>query len=374
MAKNTEEYKVKPVKLGDTPQEEMETTATPTATAPAAPQTSADMYSTIGTSIAEDVKRQEEAVAAREAQTATRRQRLEEAQRNRTSILGAIMEEHKPKYDADKERRLRNRAIVQSLGDMLSAAVVGVNAFGKRGAGHVTPLSGESALASLNEINRMREEYRQRGEEWRDLELKYKSALADEEVAAAQALLTKEEAELARDKASLEAARGQARNYDMAMAQQKAYEEERERAREHAIYMETLRQQGDLGAGQRDKAEMADDIAVKTIAEMVLGGAAYGKDVKTTTERKTREKIGADGLKVIEEYDAPTTVETQRDWVSLTADQRAAQIQEWRSNKDVRKAKEHYDSLISAGYAPEVAMSIIQRAWHIDPNPNNWEL
>lgn len=369
MARVKDEDRVQPIVLGAAQPEE--TTSAP---AESTPQTAADMYGSIGASIADELQREDARVAASEARAAERRQRLEEAQKNRTSLLGAIIQERKPKYDADKERRLRNRAIVQSLGDMLSAAVVGVNAFGKRGAGHVTPLNSESALASLNEINRMREEYRQRGEEWRDLELNYRQALADDEVAAAQALLTKEEAELARNKQALDAARGRQQSYDMAMAQQKASEEERERAREHAIYMETLRQQGDSERGEREQTQNADDFAVKTIAEMVLGGSAYGKDVKTTTERKTREKIGADGLKVIEEYDAPTTVETQRDWVSLTADQRAAQVQEWRSNKDVRKAKEHYDSLIAAGYAPEVAMNMIQRAWHIDPNPNNWEL
>lgn len=112
-----------------------------------------------------------------------------EALKNRTSVMGSLLQEQKPQYDEKKEKRLRNTAIAQSVGDMLSAAARGIFAFNKKGAGYVPKVEGNSALKSIEAINDMQEEYRRRNEQWRGLDLKYKEAQADAEVEAARQLL-----------------------------------------------------------------------------------------------------------------------------------------------------------------------------------------
>ena len=113
-----------------------------------------------------------------------------EALKNRTSVMGSLLQKQKPQYDEKKEKRLRNTAIAQSVGDMLSAATRGIFAFNKKGAGYVPKVEGNSALKSIEAINEMQEEYRRRNEAWRGLDLKYRSAQADAEVEAARQLLT----------------------------------------------------------------------------------------------------------------------------------------------------------------------------------------
>lgn len=112
-----------------------------------------------------------------------------EALKNRTSVMGSLLDAQKPQYDEKKGKRLRNTAIAQSVGDMLSAAARGIFAFNKKGAGHVPKVEGNSALKSIEAINEMQEEYRRRNEAWRGLDLKYRSAQADAEVEAAMQLL-----------------------------------------------------------------------------------------------------------------------------------------------------------------------------------------
>lgn len=118
------------------------------------------------------------------------RKKYDEALKNRTSLMGSLLQEQKPQYDERKEKRLRNTAIAQSVGDMLSAAARGIFAFNKKGAGYVPKVEGNSALKSIEAINEMQEEYRRRNEAWRGLDLKYKEAQADAEVEAARQLLT----------------------------------------------------------------------------------------------------------------------------------------------------------------------------------------
>lgn len=119
----------------------------------------------------------------------TQREKVRKARDNGTSVIGAIWEERKPKYDEDKEKRLRQRAVIQSLGDMLSAAAVSVNAYGKRGMGYVPQMGDGSHLKSLEEINRMKEDYRKANEAWKEFEIKNKIANEEAKISAEEALL-----------------------------------------------------------------------------------------------------------------------------------------------------------------------------------------
>lgn len=150
------------------------------------------VYDSLGQSLADEAKTYQEAIDAKKQRVEDAKTARDEAITNRTSVLNTIFEGYKPKYDEDKEKRLRQRAVIQSLGDMLSAAAVGVNAYGKRGMGYVPQMGEGSHLKSLEEINKKKEEYRKANEAWKEFEIKRKIADEDAKVSAADALLTAE--------------------------------------------------------------------------------------------------------------------------------------------------------------------------------------
>ena len=119
---------------------------------------------------------------------------MDEARKNRTSLMGSIIEKQKPVYDENKERRLRGAATINSLGDMLSAAVRGYHAYGKGGAGVVTKAPMSSAMEEVNKINEMQQKYLNEHKAWENLDLKWKAQQADADIAAAEALYTQEKA------------------------------------------------------------------------------------------------------------------------------------------------------------------------------------
>ena len=137
-------------------------------------------------------KQKQEYVLAQQ-KTEQQREAVQKAIENGTSVLGGLLEKQKPQYDRQKEKRLRNTAIAQSIGDMLSAAARGAFAFGKKGMGYVPKVEGNSALKSIEAINEMQEEYRKRNEDWKTLTLQYKQAQAEAETEAAKQLLTAKE-------------------------------------------------------------------------------------------------------------------------------------------------------------------------------------
>lgn len=143
-------------------------------------------------------RKYEEGVAKTQAQ----RDAVAKALENKTSVLNAIFEQRKPKYDENKEKRQRQRVVINALGDMLSAAAMGAHAYGKNGAGIVPTPAGGGHLKPLEEISRMQEEYRKKREEWKELGLKLTEAQEDSKVEAAKQLLTRaenREKELAED-------------------------------------------------------------------------------------------------------------------------------------------------------------------------------
>lgn len=140
------------------------------------------------TAQAQEELRQKEYVAAQE-RTQRQREAVNEALQRGTSLWGSILEEKRPAYDVDKEKRLRNRAIIQSLGDILSSTAKGAIAYGRKGMGYVPQSADSGHFKTLEEMNRLQEEYAKRKEVWRELALKTRAQQAENEVAAAQALL-----------------------------------------------------------------------------------------------------------------------------------------------------------------------------------------
>lgn len=133
------------------------------------------------------------------------------ARKNKTSVFGSLVEKRKPKYDENKEKRMRNAAIIQSLGDVLTAAVKGVHAYGKRGAGVVPKGAPSNAMEGVAKINEMQQKYLKERKAWDDLVLKWEQQKADDDVEAAKAL----------------AERGE-KNYEDIVAQRKAMQKRKQ--------------------------------------------------------------------------------------------------------------------------------------------------
>lgn len=138
------------------------------------------------------------------AERSAYQQKLNDAQQlymdalnNKESVMGALLQKQKPVYDAGKEKRLRNNAIIQSFGDLLTEATKGAFAYNKKnGAGVYIPREKDYALNDINEINRMREEYLKRNEAWKALDYEMEAENAVAKVAGADALRTTAEEEL----------------------------------------------------------------------------------------------------------------------------------------------------------------------------------
>lgn len=111
-----------------------------------------------------------------------------EARENHTSTLGALWQKQKPEYDEDRAKRVRNNAIIQSFGDMMNAALRGYFAFRPQGAGVYPNISENSPLKNIEELNRMREQYLKRNEEWKNLGYEIEESEAEAKVKAAESL------------------------------------------------------------------------------------------------------------------------------------------------------------------------------------------
>lgn len=113
---------------------------------------------------------------------------MREARQKGVSAFGAFVEKQEPTYDANKEKRMRNAAIIQSLGDVLSAASRGYFAYNKRGAGVVPKVPNSNAFEGVNKISEMQEKYRNEHKAWQDLNLQWENLKNANEVEAAREL------------------------------------------------------------------------------------------------------------------------------------------------------------------------------------------
>ena len=145
-------------------------------------------------SLTDEIKALQERQTASSENLAKIQSNIDEARKNRTSLMGSIIEKQKPVYDENKERRLRGAAIINSFGDMLSAAVRGYHAYGKGGAGVVTKAPLSPAMEEVAKINEMQQKYLNEHKAWENLDLNWKMQQAEEGIAAAEALYTKEQA------------------------------------------------------------------------------------------------------------------------------------------------------------------------------------
>lgn len=281
------------------------------------------LYKGLGDSLGKQYEAELSAIQAQEAAVQEQKKKTDTAIKNGTSLTLAMLEDRKPKYDEAKAKRLRNRAIVQSLGDMLSAVAMGAHAYGKKGAGYVPKMAESGHMQSLAEVDKMRDEYLKRGEEWKNLELNWKKAQADAKIAAEEKLLTKEEEKLAIAKSRAESTRKA--HADLLNAWNKMvidyyvdYDKETRKAANAAaqkaldyaydVALEAAKTKNERNGGLTDD-EMAE---LQYIRDYVGDDSIYGtKTVQSTTQKKVTT-TDALNRKTEEFIDVPTTKEQAR--------------------------------------------------------------
>jgi hypothetical protein len=332
---------------------------TPTTGIGVAQQIFQDQYDSLGDQYAAE----QAAVDAQQAKYKAQAEKVAKARESGTSVFGAILEETKPVYDANKEKRLRNRAIVQSLGDMLSAVAMGAHAYGKKGAGYVPKPTEGGHLLSLSEIDKMREEYRKRGEAWKTLNLGIKKSQAEAAVAAEEKLLTVEAAKLKDATTKAEATRkAQAdllnawnksvADYYIDMDKEKVKDANAQKRdeRNHEYRMEEAKVKGKSKA---DSNEMTDEQeALRVFAFSLYGDEAYGKSSKKSTRQEPRKDIMGN---VVGYDDVTTTTEEQLSWDDLGSGARADKYAEWRKDATIKGMMDVYNDWINTGLTPEEA-------------------
>lgn len=102
-----------------------------------------------------------------------------------------MLKDSEPQRDVDQEKRLRTLSKVQAWGDMLNALTAGIVAnTGKYGKGYVPYIPKNSALGSIDKLNKMQDEYRKRKLEWDNNMLSFELGNEQAKMEAAKALAT----------------------------------------------------------------------------------------------------------------------------------------------------------------------------------------
>ena len=150
-------------------------------------------YQIHGLSLQADLEKRKAEAEAAKAFREKQYTAAEEARKNGYSLVGALIEKRKPNYDVNKEKRMRNAAIVRSLGDALAAATQGFVAYGKKGAGVVLTPPPSNAMEGVNKINEMQQKYLQEHKAWEDLNLNWQQQKVQSDIEAANALALRAE-------------------------------------------------------------------------------------------------------------------------------------------------------------------------------------
>ncbi len=180
------------------------TTDTTTETAEETPTEEAAEDASITNPVSNYLKEAGERAAASEAEAQALLLAYNEALKNGDSALLSLLQDAEPKRDENKEERLRKRAIIQGFGDLMSSIAMGAHAFGKNGMGYVPQLKESSALKSIEELNRLREEYAKKKEAWDGAMLNYRMGAEQAKVEGKKALATAAEKQANTDRENFE--------------------------------------------------------------------------------------------------------------------------------------------------------------------------
>lgn len=213
--------------------------------------------------------------------------KLHNARANNRSAMYALLEEQKPTYDYDREKRERNKATIKALGDVLSAVTAGAHAYGKNGAGVVPTLASNSPYKEIEKMNTMQEEYRKRNEAWKALDVKMRADEENAKLAAAEALATASGKDLEDAIADIDATReavnkgmleiGKAERKEQGANARAAMREAE--ANKRAVYNAQINAES---KGEAKEAEEMSDDEILSIVDEVYGKQSYDKVSEST--------------------------------------------------------------------------------------------
>lgn len=271
--------------------------------------------------------------------------KMHNARANNRSAMYALLEEQKPTYDYDREKRERNKATIKALGDVLSAVTAGANAYGKNGAGVVPTLASNSPYKEIEKINAMQEEYRKRNEAWKALDIKMRADEENAKLAAAEALATASGKSLEDAIADVNATR-EAVNKGMLEIGKTERKEQGANARavmrEEATNARAM-YNAQNKAEDRVEEEVSDDEILRIVDEL-YGPQNY--DLVSVTESPVYDMVGNPTGET-----KKTTTTKKRDRHGLSKDERASNAAPYRTDPLVK--------LYIA--APEEAMNIANK-------------
>lgn len=288
---------------------------------------------------------------------------IKKAQENKTSVMKAVYDTYKPKYDEKKDTDLRKVATIQSLGDMLSAAARGYFAYRDKGAGVVPNVQSNSALSSVEELNRMRETYLAENKQWRDLMADYDLKQAEAEVSSAKEAMTEHKARMKEATARKEDAR---KSYNDAVLKKIIADETAAREAERMENSNEQRRLDREAADRRSKSSSDNKKKEEYTLEDYNIRDAYRK---AHPRYKTVEQDGPSGkIKVKEpysqeDYDKLDTAASKEEMVRAKAwwkeELKKPKPSHEQDAKDAQEAAKEYNDtyewLISAGYSPTEA-------------------
>ena len=301
----------------------------------------------LGAQAEEEQKAQDERVA----QFAKNQEARQKAIAEGRSVYNAMFQKRKPEYDANKEKRLRNRAIVQSLGDILSAVASGAIAYGGRGQGYVPALPKDSALASLEDINKMRREYETANEEWEDLDLTYRLKAIEAEEEALKKMDIAEAEEVSQGAKRVASKKKEAQQAYRDVLKTIHSEEQAEKQRQFTASENAKNRSARTTRDGGNLQEIEDEVTL-TFAELLYGGNIYGE-----TERvSTTTGPNAYG----QETTSTTTTRTPKKYNDLSALEKRTQVQKYKADKEIQKLLRVYNAAKQEGVTDNDA---IEMAW-----------
>lgn len=286
----------------------------------------------------------QEKVAQEQARYDALLQKMRDAQENKQSVIKALMQEQKPVYDYDAEKREKNKATIKALGDVFSAITAGAHAYGKNGAGVVPTLAENSPLKEIEKINTMQEQYRKQNEAWKALDINWRAQEEDAKVKAAEAMATAagkdletaiKDADAARDtitKGLLDIGTAEYKNAN-ANARWAASEQGRERRHQETLAARKT-------DSDSDKAKEDDYDYDKVLADFEILFGVQNYDLTSTST----ETIGS--------RERPTTKVTKRNYHNLSKDEK----------ESYAKAYKDMPIMILYESYPEKAMELAEQA------------
>ena len=272
-------------------------------------------------SVGDTYKAKQEKVAQEQARYDALLQKMRDAKENKQSVVKALMQEQKPVYDYDAEKREKNKATIKALGDVFSAITAGAHAYGKNGAGVVPTLAENSPLKEIEKINTMQEQYRKQNEAWKALDANWRAQEEEAKVKAAEAMATAagkdleaaiKDADDARDaitKGLLDIGNAEYKNAT-ANARWAASEKARERRHQETLAARKTDSDSDKDSNGKDKAKGDDYDKVLADFESLFGVQNYDLTSISTQKRKNREM--------------PTTKVTKRNYHNLSKVEKAS--------------------------------------------------